>query len=466
MLSRSLAYLITALGLLLAIFSPTVWAQGLFAVEILAALLGFLCFLYPPLARSRCNPPLGVSKGSTLRQDLGLLFFGQISLIFFSGVFFDTLELQTRLSPSLQELEPGFFFLLLKNNYIRLGVIPWIVYAILGVGLCYLSTASQRNAYLPKVIIPNHRKQPLAFIYNFLCVVTESSATCPIIFVTGFTLIYLCETIKGSFGWSSLFKTPYLALFVMGLLMLGSRNLKNRLIDQMIQYRLSVGNVLILYILVISLLLITMHNIGEGFFPNNQGVQLQALQKSSITGSFSESRLQLRLMLLFLGWWAIWTPWMATFVARYTVGRKVGWAFVSVLFLPSLIFCVLIPSLSLEQWLNFSHWIQIPSVKVILAMLLLFFIWLLWGKMYTTGDISRGAMLSWGRSRSSPLKKWMVGFLLWLSCFLPTWFMSGWVPIQIFSSMSACFILVLLITFLISLIRALLPKDVSAFEYN
>ena len=131
------------------------------------------------------------------------------------------------------------------------------------------------------------------------------------------------------------------------------------------------------------------------------------------------------------------------------VGNSFIRAFIQSILLPLLFFCVYLPKIDaangLLQQFNTMPWVQLLLMGVVLL-----FIWFAWGHMHTRGDVARGAMPSIAKLSVRPLSRWMTVVTLWLACYIPGWFLLGWLPMQIIVTLCGLFIMIVVGFFLLS----------------
>jgi hypothetical protein len=473
-LTSFIGFALSGIGISLAIWSPMILATIFIYTSGCLAVVGLGLCLLTPLARTLIVEPLdpykrllmakltqltSVEKNNT-NQSISsklptatlMMCLGQLSLLLVSVLFFSFMESQTRISPRLHELPVGQFFQTLKSQPFVLGLLPWVLYSVMGVGFAYLSLVRQRIPYLPQAILPKIKRHPWLFLHNFLSITVEVNILFPILFVTGLTMVYLCETGNLLLGSISLFHAPFLTMLVLALIIFTFRRISLRSIEWVITQEYSLGNILLLLVLGFAFFMIWLHNIGGNFLTQIQQPIFENVGKSRLVGTLSEAVLQRRLPLFVWGWWMIWIPWMTTFIARWSIGLSVREALIRALILPVALFLWIAQRATLEEWSHLIQWLDIPAVRAVMSIGLLLFIWVLWGRMRNTLDVSLGCMLPLKRWKQRPLKNWMKNFVLWITIYISGWFSMGWIPSQAMSSYGAGFLTILIAFFIVALI--------------
>lgn len=391
-----------------------------------------------------------------------ILFLGQIAFVGLSIAFFCFIEKQTQMNTHLQALPQGQFLQILQKDMINLGLLgflPWVLYAVLGVGFAYLTVVKGRAPYLPTAILSKEKKLPGLFFHNFMCIILEANILFSIIFTVGFTMLFLTETSAFLLDFKSIFHIPYLTMFIIGMLVLTLRRTSKSCVDWMIANQISLGSMLILLVLGFSLFMLWFFNLGDHFLTLlNEQHLLEAFQtkdpKLMPWGNTNTSRYlsidvqHRRLSLLIWGWWMVWLPWMTSFVARWSIGLSVWEALVRALIVPLALFSWIFWQMDLQDFLSLSRWLEAPEVRIAMSLGLGLFIWSLWGKIRSTWMLSIGAMLPLKPGKQRSLKNWMINFLFWLAIYTSSWFAIGWVPAQVLSSYGAGFLTLLVAFFL------------------
>lgn len=467
-----IGYALSGLGLLLAIWSPALLASTFIYLSAVLAVIGLVLCLGTPFARKvmietvdfklarlivrlkELCPNTAKKKRyknvlSGLKSGSGLLI-GQLSLLGITVLLFSFLETQTRVNTRLHALPAGQFLQILKSHIFTLGLLPWAIYSVLGVGLSYFSLVRQRIPYLPKVIFPEAKRQPGLFFHNLLSIIIEVNISFPILFVTILAVLYFCDGCSMMLGNDSLHHTPMLTMLVLGMFLLAFRLINNQFVQWMVEARFSLGNMLILFMLAFTACIVWLYCVGGDFLLRLHPAipLLLSATKSHWVGSIPDPILQTRLQLLIWAWWMVWIPWMTTLVARYSAKLSIRMAILKAMICPVLVFWWVSEKLTIEDWALMSVWLETPKVRLSVAVVLLFFIWQRFGKMKTTMDVSLGCMLPLKRWRHRTLKGWMKIFSSLSTIYLIGTFTTGWVPTQVIATYGAGFLTVLVAFFL------------------
>lgn len=438
--------------------SPVFLFNYVFYASIIALILGFGCFIgtavvyKKPFAAVRYKIPYP-SLVNGFKQ-IALLYTGQLALLFFSIFLFSFLEKQTQCNARLHGLETGYILQLLQARPIGLGWLPWGMYSILGGGLAYFSVGLGRKPFLSRAVAVTKRSTAGFFFHNVISISTEVVAILPYVLVTSFALVWLCESMAAIGSFDSFFVTPFRSVFIYALIIVVLQKSNKQLIDWMQHAHISVGKMLLIYIIAFAFFMIWLHGCSDWIILGKEATTANVVAKSPLAGTYTLEILNTRLSLLIWGWWGIWTPWMLSLVARTAVGLGIKQAVLQAFLLPTVLFSWLLPQLSGEsmKWMvtTTTVCLQRPFIQWVILLAVLLFIWVAWGRQKYLGDVLRGAMLPLGRLSIRPLNRWMMIVVLWLSCYIPGWFMLGWLPLQVIVTLGGLFMLLAAAIFIVA----------------
>ncbi len=285
------------------------------------------------------------------------------------------------------------------------------------------------------------------FLNNLLAIAVDVVTMGSYFFIVSLALVWLCEWVNTAVGWDSLFLTPFRTVFICMLLILVFRKSNQQLINWMQQYHISVGTVFLIYIAAFAFFITWLHAFSGWFTLGQEMTNADMVLKSQLAGAFSETSLKTRLTFLIWGWWGIWIPWMTSLVVRTAFGFTLARVFLHTLILPSVLFGWLLPNMIAEQIQMIADWLKNPVCQGVILLLLGSFIGCAWGKQYNMGDVARGMIPPIGKTSVRPLNRWMMVVTLWLACYVPSWFMLGWLPLQILVTLGGIFMLVVVALF-------------------
>ncbi|HXH54214.1 MAG TPA: hypothetical protein VNK03_00500 [Gammaproteobacteria bacterium] len=406
--------------------------------------LGVLCcvitaFVYPKPLTNPILQALILQKPYFRTQQVCRLWVGQIVFVCLSFVLFHFLETQTQLNTRLSLVETGYIVKALQQHPFGLGLLPFIIYGVLGLGLAYFSICVGEKPILTRAFSlkrafslaeAGHPMTNLALFWqSCICSVIEIAITLSLVFISTFALFWLCETVNTCFGWDSLFSVPLRTLFILGLMMFFFRRINKQLIAWMSKHQISVGQILIIYILSFSLFVLWLHAAGD-WLTSIMPAPLPDSEKSYFAGMFNEKSLQVRIQYLIWGWWSIWIPWLTSLVARSAIGCSILQALIQALLLPAIVFAVGVYYPDRVDWTLIYAWLQLPAIQLLVLFGIFFSLWVIGGEMRTMGDVLKGDMLPIGRISNRPLTRWMTVLIFWLTCYVPSGFILGWLPMQ------------------------------------
>lgn len=441
-----LGYLIFAFGVLAGFLSPKSVFSPLISLGGAASVIGFLFLLCTPFSKIKIrSTELGVNKPL---EPAGLvmlkLWFGQGILFILTFVFLFFISLQTQKSPQLQPVKIGDLFNILNAHILTVGILPWIVFAILGVGLAYFSVCKNETALLYRIICPNPKTKLTQFLDKYLWIIYEVGLLMPYLILMGAAIFLLGDGLSSVFGLPSLLETPYRSILLWVVILFSFRKSNSKVLDWMREKKFSMGTRLAFYTVAFVFLLVFLQA-GMQLFSFKTG---ESPIKSPLAGSFSESELNFRLTLLCWGWWGIWVPWMSSFIARYSIGFSVGRAVIHAVILPLTLFYVLSQHIERINQTNLEFLFQIPFVEVLAGLGCLLFITGSLRKVYNFSHLTGGIMPGLGSYPKKALTKVISFFIACLVTFIPSQFALGWLPTQVILTFSGAFMLTLVIGFI------------------
>ncbi len=443
----SYALIIGVIGL--AAFSPFYLMKPLAIGMGLLVVFGLLNFLLtvcihkgPILSLDVPDSPL------SLKSAVGGLWLGQVALLFISGLLFYFFEFQSQENSRFPLLENGYFLQIIQQHTFSLGFGPWLLYAILGIGLAYFNVCVGKNPLLFKKLFANKKQTHSAFLMSFLNDVFNMAALVPFIFVTILALVCFCEAVNTIFGWDTLFLKPLRTIFICSLVIIIFRKKNKELINYMRKAQLSVGSTFMIYIFAFSFFILWLHGTSDYFTLGlASGVEEKA-ELSRTLKYLTPEGLHSRLSYLIVGWWLVWLPWMASLVARAAIGASLWRALIQSSVIPLIFFGMTVPSLSNSDWIQWTVWLKLPGIQILGTAVMILYIKTAWGKMYTVGDVSRGAMVGLEGLTKRPLDRWMERATVSLACYILAWFMLGWFPMQLLVTIGIVFVLAMTLIYL------------------
>ena len=431
-------------------FSSDIFLKPLYYISGFFGLLGVFCCLITHFTLGGALTNAQSIQNSTAQgKSLVALWLGQGFLLLVTLALFHFFELQTSLNQRFHPLPSGTFVTLFHTESMGLGLMPWIFFSILGIGLAFFSAYLERPAILYKDVI-GKRNSTFSFVQSMLHDVVMTITIVPFIFMTCIGLVWICETVNLYFGWESLFQRPLKTTFFFSLIIVVFRKTNKQLITWMNDYKVGLGRTLVVYMLGISFLILMMHGFSDWFtFGLEDKIDFENT-RSPLVGHLSEQTVQTRFTYLILGWWAVWVPWMSSMVARAAIGVSVFRALVQSLVIPVLVFGFGLPQITETHLVLLENVFHSPLIQIGCIAALLSFMLLAWGKIYNTGDAFRGAMLPIGNLPKGPLTRWMETIAVWIAFFLPGWFVLGWLPAQVLFTVILWFTVIVVFAYILA----------------
>ncbi len=424
----------------LSIISPNPLTWGLLYTLAGLSLLGFLALI---LRAKRYPCYLTSPKDENAFLQSCKLIIGQGLIFGITLLFFHQMTHQTALNPRLQTLDATTLFNLFKTQAFIIGFCPWLLYAVLGIGLPYLSQERRISPLFKRVIFSEFSKQPASFCYQFISVTINTVSLFPIVLLMGFSFIWIGDTLNHYFEFPSLYSYPIRSAFILALLLLVFRKSNQKFAQWMIKKNMSLGSMSITYILLLVLALLWIHGLGSAFTLGVENTKI----KSYFAGNLSLESQTNRLTLLIWGWHVVLIPWMTSFIARHSLGKSILVACLIAMIFPGMMFLWIIPHVSLDMWQSFLEVLAQPQSQRIVALLMLIFLYQSLKGIHNTADLALGYLSPIYKRQGRPLTSIWYIIGLFLSAYLLCVFMLGWLPTQVILTVGAIGIMLVVLGF-------------------
>lgn len=428
--------------------------------HLLILFLGMIAFGMLQWQGIQIQHPTFSIQASKIKQLIQLVFTQGV-LLFFSLLFFGFLEQQTQQSPMLFGLESHYFIRELQANSWSLGWLPWAVMSVLGVGLSYIAYCLNRKPFFSRAMMWENQPNKLRFfLHELIMSVQYIIVLLPLILSTVFLLLWLLNTVNQIFGWGSIFATPHRTLFICSLVLIVFRKSILRLIDWMQKSRFSVGSFVLTYIVVFAFFFLWLYGSVEIFYSK----EIKDIEGKipMVQNEIIASVLNTKSYLLLLGWWAVWTPWLASVVARCSLGHSVIAALAQSLLVPTLFFGYVLERLDIQ---HFYGYFEPMGMQLFCVTLGLVGLWWVWSKTYTLGDVYRGVMESTRTLSKRSLSKWLMLATNWFMCYCFGTLLLGWLVTQLIVTVGLLGFLLVSVIFVGGLV-VLLGNSSDAKTYN
>lgn len=395
------------------------------------------------------------------------LWAWQSVILLLSIICFNLVLTEAQTINRLQSISATQLFGLLHTEVLYIGIIPWVIYAVVGVGLAYFCYCKQNAPLLHQIIVPHPSNRIQYFFHSLFSIINETTITVPFLFLAGTAIIIFAEGLSALWGWPSPLFFSARTAPVWFLIVLFYKKKHVRLAEWMQEKQMALGGRMMIYILGLMLLLLAYLGLWV-ILPitlNNEITMMPRDTKSILVGALSDAELNTRLVYLIIGWWAIWIPWMVSLVARYAHGYTVKRALLNALLVPML-FWWAFTYLDEGAYKGITAFMQSPVIQIICAFVCVGFIQFSLKHVQNYSDLAKGAMLPIGKLPKRALKKVMSGFLTRLIPYLYACYVLGWFPMQVVATLGALFMLILISGFLWRLILTVNRKTVVNEQYT
>ncbi len=455
-------YMLLALVLWIAWCSTPLLIECLKAGTLLSVVLALLSALltayYYPGALAN-HKSANLQEPEPLKQYL-IWLISCVAFCVLSFYFFEGLEQNTQLNPRLYAMASGTILGFFKQHLLVLGLLPWLLYVFLGLGLAYATVIFKKRPVLSELcVLSITHKRSKAILYSTLSIPIDLVKIGWIVFTASFMMFWILEGLCTLFHLESLFARPLRLIFMGGLIIFVLRKPTQKLMLWMEQYKASLATVLGIYLGLFMVFLMWLHGTSDIISPSAATTPPELLIKSALAGPLTKTTLDSHLSLLILGWWALWLPWMVSQAARAALGSSMVAALLKLSALP---LCLFFCFSGLTTWYYdvLKSFLYQPWVQAFACFTLCVWLQSIWGKIFTMGDLQRGAMLAPRRLSKRSLSRWMTVVFAWFSCYLLGYFMLGWRLTQFMLSAAACVMVVLALIFSMAWVSSLVPARV------
>ncbi len=405
---------------------------------------------------------LANSKSANLQesaplQQYALWLLSCVALCVLSFYFFEGLERNTQLNPRLYAIDSGTILTFLKQHALVLGLVPWVLYVLLGLGLAYSTVVFKKRPLLSELcLLSITHKSSKAVIHSLLSIPIDLVKIGWVVLTASFMALWIADALCDLFHLESLFVRPLRLIFMGGLVVFVLRNPAQKLILWMEQSKASLATVLGLYLGLFILFLMWLHGTSD-IILLHVTTHPDAFIKRTLAGHLSKITLDSHLYLLILGWWTLWLPWMVSMAARAALGSSMVGALLKLSVLPVCLFVYVLPAISTQHYDALQHFLLRPGIQACACLMLCLWLQSIWGKVFTMGDLQRGAMLTPRRLSQRSLNRWMTVVFVWFSCYFLGYFMVGWRLAQFMLSAAACVMVTLALIFSMAWASSLMP---------
>lgn len=219
-------------------------------------------------------------------------------------------------------------------SFLHHGIHGWAIYSVIGLALAYFTYNRKMPLTIRSAFYPLIGDR----IYGWIGHVIDIVAVVATLFGLATTLGFGVGQINA--GFSHVFNIPhslsfqYIVIFAITAIatisVVSGVNKGVKLLSE-----LNVGVAITIFLLV--LILGPTAFILKSYIQNIGSYLYNFIDLSTWSGSFGESTWHNNVTLMYWGWWASWSPFVGTFIARISRGRTIQEFVLGVLFLPALV---------------------------------------------------------------------------------------------------------------------------------
>ena len=394
-------------------------------------------------------------------KDYGQWLLSCAALCLLSYYFFYFLEQNTQLNPRLYGLPSGTMLGVFKQHALSVGLWPWLLYIVLGLGLAYATVVFKKRPFLTDLCLISIKKtRTKAILHSLLSIPLDLVKIAWCVVTASFMALWIASLLSDIFHLESLFVRPLRLIFMGGLIVFVLRKPSLQLVLWMEKSKVSIATVLSIYLCIFVCCLLWLHATADMVSLGSETNQPDVIIKSVIAGSLTAESLKTHVCILIIGWWSLWLPWMASLAAKTALGNSMLGALLKLSVSPMLIFGMGLRMISVEQSIIVRLFLDQPWVQALAWCLICLWLRSIWGGIYNRGDLQRGAMIALRPLSKRSLNHWMSVVFVWLSCYLLGYFMLGWRFTQWILGAAACVMVVLALVFSVAWVSSLMPSGV------
>lgn len=219
-------------------------------------------------------------------------------------------------------------------SFLHHGIHGWAIYSVIGLALAYFTYNRKMPLTIRSAFYPLLGEK----IYGWIGDVIDVVAVVATLFGLATTLGFGVGQINA--GFSHVFGIPHSLLFqylvilaVTGIATISVVSGVNKGVKFLSELNVSVALIIFTLVLVLG----PTAFILKGYIQNIGSYLYNFVDLSTWSGAYEENKWHNNVTLMYWGWWASWSPFVGTFIARISRGRTIKEFVLGVLLLPALV---------------------------------------------------------------------------------------------------------------------------------
>lgn len=219
-------------------------------------------------------------------------------------------------------------------SFLHHGIHGWAIYSVIGLALAYFTYNRKMPLTIRSAFYPLLGDRIYGWIGHVIDIVAVVATLFGLATTLGFGVGQINAGLNHVFGIPLNINTQYLV--ILGITGIAAISVLSG-VDKGIKFlsQLNVGVALAIFSLV--LILGPTSFILKSYIQNVGSYLTNFVELSTWSGAFQESKWHNNVTLMYWGWWASWSPFVGTFIARISKGRTIQEFVLGVLLLPALV---------------------------------------------------------------------------------------------------------------------------------
>ena len=219
-------------------------------------------------------------------------------------------------------------------SFLHHGIHGWAIYSVIGLALAYFTYNRKMPLTIRSAFYPLLGERIHGWIGNVIDVVAVVATLFGLATTLGFGVGQINAGFTHVFGIPHSLAFQYLIIFAITAIatisVVSGVNKGVKILSQM-----NVGVAVIIFFMI--LVLGPTAFIMKGFIQNVGSYLTNFVDLATWSGSYGDSTWHNGVTLMYWGWWASWSPFVGTFIARVSRGRTIKEFILGVLFLPAMV---------------------------------------------------------------------------------------------------------------------------------
>ncbi|MFB5946319.1 BCCT family transporter [Albibacterium profundi] len=219
-------------------------------------------------------------------------------------------------------------------SFLHHGIHGWAIYSVIGLALAYFTYNRKMPLTIRSAFYPLLGERIYGWIGNVIDVVAVVATLFGLATTLGFGVGQINAGFTHVFGIPHSLLFQYLIIFsVTAIATISVVSGVNRGVKILSQMNVGVAIIIFFMVLVLGPTAFIM----KGFIQNVGSYLTNFVDLATWSGSYDDSTWHNGVTLMYWGWWASWSPFVGTFIARVSRGRTIKEFVLGVLFLPAMV---------------------------------------------------------------------------------------------------------------------------------